>query len=142
MISIGTALQLQAAGLEWIPVVNDFFAIPDRDMDDRVFVISDIQASIDKILGQPVIAFQGASEWALDNLQTRDVVWLPSEEQLRKILEAALLRKGEYRVDLICDLKGCQCIAKLNDRRYLFFSKDASEAYAAALLQFLTETDS
>ena len=36
--------------------------------DERVFVISDIQATIETLQGAQVVSFQGASEWALDSL--------------------------------------------------------------------------
>ena len=42
MISLATAMALKAAGLTWMPMDLDFFAIPDRQMDERIFVISDI----------------------------------------------------------------------------------------------------
>ncbi|MEJ2303695.1 MAG: hypothetical protein P8Y14_19385 [Anaerolineales bacterium] len=47
MISLSTASQLKKAGLTWIPALHDFFAIPDRGLDDRVFVISDMMAYVE-----------------------------------------------------------------------------------------------
>ena len=94
MISLETARCLKNAGLEWRPALNDFLAIPDRYMDEKVFVISDMLVTIDVLQGMQMVFFQGASEWALDALVTQETVWLPSETQLRKALEAALLVEG------------------------------------------------
>jgi hypothetical protein len=117
--------------------VNDFFAIPYRDLDERVFVVSDMQATVEYIQGVQVIAFQGASEWALDNLITREVVWLPSEMQLRQRLEASLMESGRPEVRLVSGLAGCRCEFVLGDELFSFQALEASEAYAAALLYLL-----
>ena len=52
----------------WQPALHDFFALPEHGMGERIFVISDIQASVDFLQGVQVVSFQGASEWALDYL--------------------------------------------------------------------------
>ena len=74
MISLDTALELKGAGLVWVPQILDFFAIPDRNMDDRVFVISDMLVTVDILQGMQVVSFQGSSEWALDYLVTTNAV--------------------------------------------------------------------
>jgi hypothetical protein len=137
MISLETALKLRQAGLKWLPAVNDFFAVPERDMDERIFVISEVQASLGEILGQPVIAFQGASEWALDNLLTSEAVWLPREDQLRTALEAALLNRGDSELQLMWDIKGYTIQVRIGEGLSRFSAPDANEAYAAALLHIL-----
>jgi hypothetical protein len=58
--------------------------------------------------GLQVVAFQGASEWALDSLVTTDAVWL-REDQLRLALEAALLASGRPELRLACSLNGYRC---------------------------------
>ena len=141
MISLSTALRLKAAGLTWVPGLLDFFAIPDRQMDDRVFVISDMLVTIDLMQGMQVVSFQGASEWALDSLVTTDAVWMPSESQIRQALEAALLTTGFPTLRLISAVNGYRCELTLEKQALVFEAKDASEAYAAALL-FLLEDPS
>ncbi|MCZ7671505.1 MAG: hypothetical protein M5U34_32400 [Chloroflexi bacterium] len=42
MIPLTLALELKEAGLKWIPDLNDFFAIPYSDLDDRLFVMADM----------------------------------------------------------------------------------------------------
>lgn len=137
MISATTALRLKQAGLTWQPALMDFFAILDRDMDDKVFVISDMLVTVDLLQGLQVVSFQGASEWALDSLVTTDAIWLPSEEQLRKLLEAALISEGNINLKLTCHIDSCRCELVFRGQLLTFEAYDASEAYAAALLFIL-----
>jgi hypothetical protein len=137
MISMHLARQLKDAGLQWQPALNDFFAVPDRDMDERVFVISDLLATLETLQGQEVVAFQGASEWALDDLATGEVVWLPREDQLRQALEAALIGQGRPELRLDCGLSGCRCTIQHGGQARTFNARQAGDAYAAALLYLL-----
>ena len=134
MISLATALALKNAGLTWVPADLDSFAIPDRQMDERVFVISDMLVTVDVLQGLQVVAFQGASEWALDSLVTTEAVWMPREDQLRLALEAALLASGRPELRMTSSLNGCRCEITHEGQLKAFEAKDASEAYAAALL--------
>ena len=141
MISLSTALELKSAGLTWMPMIHDFFAIPDRHMDERVFVISDMLVTVDVLQGLQVVAFQGASEWALDSLVTTEAVWMPREDQLRLALEAALLATGRPELRMASSLNSCRCEILQYGELMGFEAKDASEAYASALL-FLLNTQS
>ncbi len=138
MISLNTARRLKSAGLAWQPALLDFFAIPDRDLDDKIFVISDILATIEELQGTKMVSFQGASEWALDALISDEAVWLPSEGQLRQALEEILLSTGHPRLQLTSALGGYQCDFHFQGQVVSFHASDASETYAAALL-FLLE---
>ncbi len=137
MISLETARKLKEAGLAWQPAMLDFFAIPDRDLDDKIFVISDVLVTVDVLQGMQVVSFQGASEWALDALVTNETVWLPSESQLRQAVEEILLARGYSSLQLKSSLGGYQCEFQLLNQGYSFRGADASEAYAAALLDLL-----
>jgi hypothetical protein len=137
MISLATARKLKDAGLAWDPALFDFFAIPDRWMDEKVFVISDMLVMVEMLQDMQVVSFQGASEWALDSLVTDETVWLPSEAQLRQALEAALLETGRPEVQLTSGLSGCRCTISFNGQVFSFEAADASEVYAAALLHIL-----
>jgi len=139
MISLDTALELKGAGLVWIPQNLDFFAIPDRNMDDRVFVISDLLVTVDILQGMQVVSFQGASEWALDYLVTTDAVWIPSETQLRQALEAAILSLGRPEVKMTSSLHGYRCEFDLHGKSMSFQAEDVSELYAGALLYVLRD---
>lgn len=137
MISLNTALKLKKAGLSWQPAHLDFFAIPERNMDERIFVISDMLVTVDIIQGMQVVSFQGASEWALDSLVTVEAVWLPREDQLRQILEAVLMRQGWLDLRLVSTLRGYSCQIRYEGKELTFEETDASEAYAQALLYLL-----
>ena len=138
MITLNTARKLKAKGLVWEPRVNDLFAIPDRDMDDLIFVISDVQVTIDMLFGRQVVSFQGASEWALDLLVKDEAVWLPKEEQLREALFELLLADGQPGMNLACGIEGCRLTIKFQNEKYEFRARDASEAYARGII-FLIE---
>ena len=138
MIPLSIARLLKDAGLQWQPELNDFFAIPDRGIDEKIFVISDLLVTLETLQGEQVVAFQGASEWALDDLATGELVWLPREDQLRQVLEAALLERARPELHLDCGLDGCRCSIRLDDQRLIFRAAQADEAYAAALLHLLT----
>ena len=92
MLSIDLARRLQAAGLTWDPVRGDRFVVPDRDMDDDVFVVSDFTVEVQQVPSGLVFGFNGTTEWALDSLKAGQVLWLPREEQLRERLGPAFRR--------------------------------------------------
>lgn len=137
MIRLETAQKLKAAGLSWTPAMFDFFAIPDRQLDDKAFVISDMLVTVDILQGLQVVSFQGASEWALDSLVTTDAVWLPHEGQLRQALEAGLLDAGGLDLKLVSGLSGYRCEMTYRGKALVFEANAADEAYAAALLHIL-----
>jgi hypothetical protein len=130
VIPLELARQLTAAGLPWKPAMGDRFAIPDRDMDDEVFVLSNMTIEVQELPDGPVIGFNGTTEWALDDVEKGEAIWLPSEEQLRVLLGGtfrALARAGDrYRVDI--ELLGTAAG---------FDGDDPAEAYARALLHLL-----
>jgi hypothetical protein len=136
MISMNMALRLKQAGLKWTPKLHDFFAIPERGMDANIFVLSDLQANIEKLFGSEVVAFQGASEWALDYLVSSEAVWMPREGQLR----AALMKYfpgGQPRLRLDCTKAGCYLEASHNEMVISVRASQVEDAYAEALLQAL-----
>ncbi len=137
MIDLQLALRLKQAGLVWRPALFDFFALPDRQMDDKVFVVSDMLATVEMLQDVQVVSFQGASEWALDSLVTTEAVWIPSEEQLRLALEAALIGAGRPELRLTAGLGGYACEFSFRGALLRFEAGAAAGAYAAALLHIL-----
>ncbi len=128
MIPLALAARLRDAGLIWKPVPGDRFAIPDRELDDEVFVVSNMTIEVHDLPDRSVIGFNGTVEWAMDDVAKEEAVWLPREDQLRELFGAAfrrLERQGDrYRV-LIGELEfdgGCP-----------------EEAYGNALLSLLTK---
>jgi hypothetical protein len=142
MISLTTAIQLKEAGLKWVPALHDFFAIPERNLDERLFVISDMLVTIEQLSGMQVVSFQGASEWALDYLLAAEAVWIPREDQLRKALEAILFTKPGWRFELAADENCHRCMIPWGEEELVFEAEDASQAYAAALLFLLNQNTS
>ena len=137
MISLEKAIELKEAGLNWQPALNDFFAIPERDMNEKIFVISDMLVTIDFLQGIQVVSFQGASEWALDSLVTDETVWLPSDEQLFHAIEAAMLERGAYVIILRSTIKVYEGEITYEDGKRIFEGKQVSTVYADALLYLL-----
>jgi len=92
VITVALARALRDAGLVWEPASGDRFVVPDRDMDEQVFVLSDMTVEVQHFRTGPVIGFNGTTEWALDSLDQDDALWLPAEDQLRDRLGAAFRR--------------------------------------------------
>ena len=86
MLSVPLALALRDAGLRWSPRPGDRFVLPHRDMDDEVFVLSDMTVEVHEFPTGAVIGFNGVTEWALDSVTQEEAAWVPSEEQLRERL--------------------------------------------------------
>jgi hypothetical protein len=86
VISLDLAHRLRDAGVPWTPTAGDRFVVPDREMDDQVFVVSDMVVEVHELPSGPLLRFNGTTEWALDSIEQHEVVWLPREEQLRELL--------------------------------------------------------
>jgi hypothetical protein len=133
VIAVELARRLRDAGVTWEPTPGDRFVIPDRGMDDDVFVVSNMTIDVHEFPTGRVIGFNGTVEWALDSVEQEAALWLPSETQLREHLGGAFvgLRRsdGRYRVEL--DVEG---------RRTEVPGDDPDEAYGRALL-FLASGD-
>jgi hypothetical protein len=131
MISTGLARRLRDSGLRWDPTPGDRFIVADRDMDDEVFTLSDMTVEVHDVPAGPLIRFNGTVEWALDSIESRNAVWLPSETQLRDRVGGAFQRLtrvgGGWRVEL-----------QIGERRTQVEHADAEEAYGMALLHLMT----
>jgi hypothetical protein len=139
MISLSLAQKLKSTGLTWNPQLNDFFAIPERGLDEKVFVISEVSTYLGVQHGLSVIHFHGAEEWALDQIAAGETVWLPTEEQLRLTLEQRLLEAMSLEADLPLltlarTATGYGCSIQLRNEALQFEAGDASEVYGLALL--------
>ena len=134
MLGMHMARQLKGAGLVWKPRLGDRFAAPDRDLDDEMFVLSNMTIQVHDRPEGRIIGFNGTTEWALDDVEIDETVWLPREDQLRGLLGGtfrALERDGaDYRVGI-----------ELLGESLAFQGPSAEEAYAAALLHLLAAAD-
>jgi hypothetical protein len=104
VISHDLARRLGEAGLVWSPANGDRFWLPQRDLDEMVFIVSEMVVEVRDQPDGRVFAFNGTTEWALDSVDTGAAVWLPSLEQLLDRLGGAFLsltaRSGGYVVRL------------------------------------------
>jgi hypothetical protein len=142
MVSFELAQQLKEAGLVWQAQTHDFFAIPERGMDEQVFVVTDVMAYLELLKGWPVVTFHGTAEWALDYILTAEVVWLPTEAQIRSHLENALLGEANLKLSLTLQHPGYRCEIIYDGQPHNFSGATASEAYGLALLHILKQYDS
>ena len=131
MISLRLAARLRDAGLRWRPARGDRFVLPDRDMDDDVFVLSDLSVELHEISDGTLLGFNGTVEWALDSVDLTDALWLPSEEQLRARLGGTFqsLERVDGRFSVATRIGG-------HDIRVEHAV--AAEAYGLALLHLIT----
>jgi hypothetical protein len=131
VIPLRLARRLVAAGLVWEPAPGDRFCIPDKGMDDEVFVLSTMTIEVHDLPGRTVIGFNGTTEWALDDVDKDATIWLPREDQLRELLGASfhrLERAGNrYRV-----------VVTIWDEVVEFTGDEPDAAYADALLHLLS----
>jgi hypothetical protein len=130
VIGVQTARLLKEAGLVWKPGPGDRFAIPDRDLDDEVFVLSNMTIEVHALPEGRVIGFNGTTEWALDDVAMDEAVWLPREDQLRDLLGGTFrsLRRAEGGYEVLIELLG---------ESRAFVAEIPEQAYAAALLHLL-----
>jgi hypothetical protein len=130
VIPMELAQQLSDAGLAWKPAPGDRFAIPDRDLDEDVFVLSSMTIEVHDLPQGQVIGFNGTTEWALDDVEKDEAIWLPREDQLRALLGGtfrALTRADpHYQVEIT-----------LLAESHTFIAPTPEQAYAAALLHLL-----
>jgi hypothetical protein len=134
MISLEMAKRLKDAGVKWEPAQGDKFALLDRDLDDRVFVINDMATVIELLQGTPAVTFHGTPEWALDYVLLTEAVWLPDEGQIRQRLHDILVLQGEPVYDLLYADGEFLCRFEWKGEALSFKSSGACEAYGEALL--------
>lgn len=145
MISVSTARALAATGLEWEPQRGDRFVIPDREMDDQVFVLSDMTIEAQDVASGRVLGFNGTTEWALDSVDAADVLWLPGESALRGLLGPAMRRLepdglAGWAVTVAAVEAPAHAAGQPGGDATTVVHADAEEAYALALLALRART--
>jgi hypothetical protein len=130
VLSVNLAARLREAGLAWKPAPGDRFVIPDRGLDEEVFVLSNMTIQVHVVPEGEVIGFNGTTEWALDDVEKEEAVWVPREDQLRTLLGGCFHRLertgGQYAVEV--DVVG---------RPARFVADEAADAYGLALLHLI-----
>ena len=124
-------MRLRGAGLVWRPGPGDRFVVPNKEMDDEVFVLSTMTVEVHELPTGPVIGFNGTTEWALDDVDAERTIWLPREDQLRMLLGAAFERLERAG-------SGWRVVATVAGEPVEFTADDAETAYALTLLHRLT----
>jgi hypothetical protein len=130
VITVDLATRLRTAGLPWTPAAGDRFVIADRDMDDEVFVVSELTIDVHDAPTGRLFRFNGTTEWALDSVEQEAVVWLPHEGQLR-----AALAERFRRLEPVGD--GFAVVIERGTGEERHVDVDAERAYARALLAVL-----
>jgi hypothetical protein len=130
VITVELAERLRAAGLPWKPASGDRFAIPDRDLDGQVFVVSEMTIETQQLETGGIVRFNGTTEWALDSIEQNAVIWLPHEAQLR-----ALIGRHFVRLEAVPD--GFVVVVEYDGQLVRHVDIDAERAYARALLSLL-----
>lgn len=129
MISVQRAEELAQAGMQWEPRRGDHFVLPHRDMDEQVFVLSDMTIEVHQFPAGEVLGFNGTVEWALDSVERHEALWIPREDQLRELL-------GEEFTGLRHTADGYVC--ELADG-WTTTSATAEDAYARGVLHVLDQ---
>jgi len=115
---------LRVQGRPWSPSAGDRFVLPGRDLDDQVFVLSEMTIDVEDLPSGRLIRFNGTTEWALDSISAGEALWMPWEHQLRELLGdsfQSLVRTSDAWLVTLSD--GSE-----------HSGADAEEAYAVALL--------
>ena len=131
MISLDLARRLHDAGLAWSPSNGDLFWLPERDLDQTVFIVSDMVVELRDVPGGGrVLALNGTTEWALDSVEEHEAVWLPRLDELLEVLATRFLsltaRSGGHVVRV-----------QVGDREEEHVDVAATDAAARALLSLL-----
>jgi hypothetical protein len=127
VITPDLARRLRDSGVAWTPVNGDRFMVPDRDLDDAVFVVSDMVVEAHDLPGGPLLRFNGTTEWALDSIPQGETLWLPREDQLRAFLGSAFV--ALHAVD-----GAFVVVSEQDGLRSSHTDPDAECAYAVAVL--------
>jgi hypothetical protein len=133
MITTGLALELARRGLPWIPASGDRFHVPDRDLDDEVFVVSGMSIEVSDLPSGSEMRFNGTVEWALDSIAQNEVIWLPREDQMRDALGSRFVRLER----LGGETNGYAVVLRGDRGEERHVDIDAERAYARALLSVL-----
>lgn len=141
LIQLSLAKKLKENGLNWTPRWHDFFAVP--AFEERVFILSDMMAEIQLHQGGTAITFNGAVEWSLDYVWQIEAIWLPTESQLRHLLQTYLAKESQPAVGLTCYPDQYLCQIQYRKQSFTFTGVEASDVYGEALLAILKwEADS
>lgn len=134
MISFDLAHRLHDAGLAWSPSNGDQFWMPDRDLDQTVFTVSDMVVEVRDHGAGRLLALNGTTEWALDAVEEHEVVWLPRLDQLLDLL-------GPRFVSLTARSGGHVVCVQSGQSEQQHVDVGAADAAARAVLGLMQQDD-
>ena len=134
MTSHDLARRLHDAGLAWSPSNGDRFWLPERDLDETVFLVSDMVVEVRDLPAGRVLAFNGTTEWALDDVEEHEAVWLPRLDQLLGVL-------GAHFLSLTSRSGGHVVRVQVGQRQEEHVDLGPSDAAARAVLSLLQRGD-
>ena len=119
--------------LTWQPANGDRFYIPQPEIAESVFTVSDMVVELVNRDGESRFHFNGTVEWALDSVESSAVVWLPREDQLRELV-------GPYFLSLDGSSAGFVVTVSGPGRAFHTDAQsEAADAYALALLYVIDQ---
>lgn len=130
MISRDLAHLLEDVGVTWTPSNGDRFVIPDSDLDDVLFLVSDMVVEVQDLSTGRLLKFNGTTEWALDSIEAGKALWMPREDQLRPLL-------GHHFLSLATTPGGYVVVVDHDGHEERHQDPDAECAYARAVLAVL-----
>ena len=130
MISLDLARRLHDAGLAWVPANGDRFWLPERELDQTVFTVSDMVVEVRDLPTGRIFAFNGTTEWALDDVEEHEAVWLPRLDQLLDAL-------GPQFLSLTARSGGHVVRVQVGQREQEHVDVEAADAAARAVLDLL-----
>ena len=91
MIGVQAAQQLKQAGLTWKPGPGDHFVIPDRDLDEDVFVLSNMTIEVynvpeGRVIGRGLVNYTSAELPGMLGRSTRDLAKELGPEYEREVV--------------------------------------------------------
>jgi hypothetical protein len=130
VITVELARSLAAGGVLWQPAPGDRFTIDQPNIVGEVFWISHLTIDVHTYQGQPLLGFNGTTEWALDSVTLDTALWLPREDQLRELLGDRFVGLQREADDWLVRVDG-------EGGRDTFSDPDPECAYALALLSLV-----
>lgn len=134
VIALDLARRLHDAAVVWTPHNGDQFWVPDRELDETVFTVSDMVVEVRDQAGGRVLAFNGTTEWALDAVEEHEAVWLPRLDQILDLL-------GPRFVSLTARSGGHVVRVLAGQRETEHVDLGAADAAARALLSLMEPDD-
>ena len=108
--------------------------MPDRGLDDRVFVVNDMATIIELIQGAEMVTFHGTPEWALDYVYLGEAVMAAGRGTVAREVAPSLAHERLPVYDLLFMDGTSPAGSSGGTSRWRSLPKSASDAYARGVL--------